>query len=176
MSCVFSVGIPPAKLKKVSQSSRKTFYVSKNELESSWMATISLWRILLLVRGNLELVMPPLNPCYHHIDSAYDSSMYYQLSNPFCLCPGQQAQHVVPVQQGYIKLQPTTENITQPQMDTTMRTLRLETSKRGRPNAPCCPSSAGSSQRDLDAPFPKNWASHLLRGECQVVRIGKRSP
>ena len=24
--------------------------------------------------------------------------------------------------------------------------------------------------------FPKNWASHLLRGECQVVRIGKRSP
>ena len=25
-------------------------------------------------------------------------------------------------------------------------------------------------------PFPKNWASHLLRGECQIVRIGKRSP
>ena len=24
--------------------------------------------------------------------------------------------------------------------------------------------------------FPKNWASHLLRGECQVVRIGKKSP
>ena len=24
--------------------------------------------------------------------------------------------------------------------------------------------------------FPKNWASHLLSGECQVVRIGKRSP
>ena len=24
--------------------------------------------------------------------------------------------------------------------------------------------------------FPKNWASHLLRGECSVVRIGKRSP
>ena len=24
--------------------------------------------------------------------------------------------------------------------------------------------------------FPKNWASHLLKGECQVVRIGKRSP
>ena len=23
---------------------------------------------------------------------------------------------------------------------------------------------------------PKNWASHLLRGKCQVVRIGKRSP
>ena len=61
---------------------------------TSWrvlrVATISLWGILLLVWGNLELVMPPLNPCYHHIDSAYDRSMYYQLSNPFCLCPVQQ--------------------------------------------------------------------------------------
>ena len=75
-------------------------------------------------------------------------------------------QHAVPVQQGYIKLQLTMENITHPYMDTAVRTLRLETSKRGRPNAPRCPSSAGSSQRDLDDPFPKNWASHLLRGEC----------
>ena len=40
-------------------------------------------------------------------------------------------------------------------MDTATRTLRLETSKRGRPNAPRCPSSAGSSQRDLDVPIPK---------------------
>ena len=24
--------------------------------------------------------------------------------------------------------------------------------------------------------FPKNWASHLLRGECYVVRIGEKSP
>ena len=32
----------------------------------------------------------PTNPCYHHIDAAYDCSMYYQLSNLFCLCPGQQ--------------------------------------------------------------------------------------
>ena len=64
-------------------------------------------------------------------------------------------QHAVPLQQGYIKLQPTAENITHPQMDTTVRTLRLETSKRGRPNSPCHPSSAGSSQRDLDTPIPK---------------------
>ena len=40
-------------------------------------------------------------------------------------------------------------------MDTSIRTLRLETSNRGRPNAPHHPSSAGSSQRDLDAPTPK---------------------
>ena len=47
--------------------------------------------ILLLMRGDLELANAPTNPCYHHIDAAYDRFMYYQLSNPFCLCPGQQA-------------------------------------------------------------------------------------
>ena len=47
------------------------------------------------------------------------------------------------------------ENITHPQMDNAIRTLRLETSKSGRPNAPRNPSSAESSQRDLDAPIPK---------------------
>ena len=45
-------------------------------------------------------------------------------------------QHAVPIQQGYIKLHLTMENITHPEMDTTTRTLRLETSKRKRPNAP----------------------------------------
>ena len=40
-------------------------------------------------------------------------------------------------------------------MDTAIRTLRLETSKRGRPNTPCHPTLAGSSQRDLSAPIPK---------------------
>ena len=55
------------------------------------VATISLWGILLLAMGNLELANALANPCYHHIDAAYDCSMYYQLSNPFCLCPGQQA-------------------------------------------------------------------------------------
>ena len=40
-------------------------------------------------------------------------------------------------------------------MDTAIRTLRLETSKRGRPNNHQHPSSAGSSQKDLDTPIPK---------------------
>ena len=40
-------------------------------------------------------------------------------------------------------------------MDTAIRPLKLESSKRGRPNAPCHPSSAGSSQKDLDATIPK---------------------
>ena len=84
-------------------------------------------------------------------------------------------QHAMSVQQGFTKLHLTTENITHPQMDIAIRTLRLETSKRGRPNAPRCPSSAGSSQRDRGTPLPQNWASDLLRGVGKVVRIGKRS-
>ena len=41
-------------------------------------------------------------------------------------------------------------------MDTTIRPLKLDTSKRRGPNAPHPPSSAGSSQRDLNTPFLKN--------------------
>ena len=63
-----------------------------------------------------------------------------------------------------IKLQPTMENITHPEMDTTIRTLRLETSKRGRPNTPRHPSSAGSSQKDLDTPIPKELGLPSLEG------------
>ena len=55
------------------------------------VATISLLGILLLARGDLELANALTNPCYHHIDAAYDCSMYYQLSNLSCLCPGQQS-------------------------------------------------------------------------------------
>ena len=40
-------------------------------------------------------------------------------------------------------------------MDTAVRTLRHETSERRRPKAPCHLSSAGSSQRDLNALNPK---------------------
>ena len=40
-------------------------------------------------------------------------------------------------------------------MDTAISTLRLETNKRGRPNTPHRPSSAGSRQKDLDAHIPK---------------------
>ena len=86
------------------------------------LATISLWGIVLLARCNLELANAPTNPCCHHIDAAFDCSMYYQLSNLFCLCPGQQTTTCKPVQQGYIKLHLTMENITHPWMDTSIRT------------------------------------------------------
>ena len=49
-------------------------------------------------------------------------------------------------------------------MDTAIRTLRLETSKRRRPNALHHPSSAGSNQRDLDAPIPKESGLPSLEG------------
>ena len=49
-------------------------------------------------------------------------------------------------------------------MDTTIRTLRLETSTMGRPNAPHHPSSAGCSQRDLDTPIPEELGLPSLEG------------
>ena len=49
-------------------------------------------------------------------------------------------------------------------MDTAIRTLRLETSKRGRPNTPRHPGSAGSSQKDLDSPVPKELGLPSLEG------------
>ena len=49
-------------------------------------------------------------------------------------------------------------------MDTAIRTLRPEASKRGRPNAPHRASSAGSSQRELDAPIPKELGLLSLEG------------
>ena len=86
-------------------------------------------------------------------------------------------QHAAPFQQGYLKLQLTTENITYPQIDTIIRTLRLETSKRGRANAHRCPSSAETSQRDLNVPIPKELGLLSLEGgNVRQLRIGKRSP
>ena len=78
------------------------------------VATVSLWGILLLVRGNLELAHAPTNPCYHHIDAASDCSMYHQLSNTFSPAQINKLQHAVSVQQVYIKLHLATENITHP--------------------------------------------------------------
>ena len=49
-------------------------------------------------------------------------------------------------------------------METAVRTLRLETSKRGRPNTPHRPRSTGSSQKDLDAPIPKELGLPSLEG------------
>ena len=64
-----------------------------------------------------------------------------------------QLQHAVPVQQRY-KTTADHRKYHTP-LDTAIRTLKIETSKRGRPNTRHRPSSAGSSQKDLDTPIPK---------------------
>ena len=96
----------------------------------------------------LPMIVPCTINCLTHFVSA-------QVNN---------LQQAAPVQQGYIKLQPNTENITHSQMDTTIRTLRLETSKRGRPSAPHHPSSAGSSQKDLSISITKESGLPSLEG------------
>ena len=59
-------------------------------------------------------------------------------------------------------------------MDTAIRTLRLETSKRGGANGLHHPSSAGSSQRDLDAPIPKELGLPSLAGGMLGSQIRKK--
>ena len=74
------------------------------------VATISLWGILLLVRGDLELAnaviivltLLMIAPCIINCLTNFVSAQVNKL------------QHAVPVQQGYIKLQLTMENITHP--------------------------------------------------------------
>ena len=63
-----------------------------------------------------------------------------------------------------IKLQPTPENISHPEMGTAIRTLRPETSKRGGPMPLATPVQQEVARETSTPLFPKNWASHLLRG------------
>ena len=128
----------------------------------SWRGGILDWLMPLLIP--IITIMMLLPPCIINCLTRFFSSQVNKL------------QHAVPVQQGYIELQPTTENITHPQMDTAIRTLRPETSKRGSPMPLAIPAQQEVARETLMPLFPKNWASHLSRGECQVVRIGKRSP
>ena len=114
--------------------------------------------------GNLELANAPPSPCHRHIDAAYDCSMYYQLSNLFCLCPAQQA---TICDASLTRIYKTTADHRKYHSPLDGHHYKdSEASKRVRPNAPHHPSSVGSRQKDLSAPIPKNWASHLLRGEC----------
>ena len=76
------------------------------------------------------------------------------------VCPGQQA---TTTNASSTRIYKTTPDHS-PQMDTAIRTLRIETSKRGKHNAPCHPSSAGSSQRDLDSPTSKELGLLSLDG------------
>ena len=59
-------------------------------------------------------------------------------------------------------------------MDTTIRTLMLDTSKRGRPKARYCPSLAGSRQKDLDTRIPKELGLPSLAGGMLGSQIRKK--
>ena len=52
----------------------------------------------------------------------------------------------------------------------------LRLARRGGPMPLAIPDQQEVARETSKTLFPKNWASHLLRGgECQVVRIGKKS-
>ena len=104
--------------------------------------------ILVIIILMLLIIAPFIFNCLTHFISAQVNKL----------------QHAVPVQQGYIKVHPTMENITHLQMDTAIRILRLESSQRGRPNAPCHPSTDGSSQRDFNTPIPPKLGLPSLQG------------
>ena len=123
----------------------------------------------------MEFPDAPTNPCYHHTDAAYDGSMYCQLSIPFCLCPGQQATTCSASLTRIYKTTADHGKYHSPLDGHHHEDSRLETSQRGRPNAPHHPSSVGSSQRDSDVPIPQALGLPSLEGE-RLGRIRKRSP
>ena len=111
---------------------------------------------------NLKLTNVPTSPCYAILMMIMIIPCTVNCLTCFVSAQVNQLQHAVPVQQRY----KTTANhgIYHILLDTAIRTLRIETSKRGRPNTPHHPSSAGSSQKDLDAPIPKELGLPSLEG------------
>ena len=165
-TCCFWVNTS-SQVKKASQSSRKMFRsyrISKNDLESSWGGYNLSWGFFSWQVGIWSWLMPLLIPVITILMLLVIAPCIVNCLTRFVSAQVNKLQHAVPVQQGHIKLHLTMEDITHPSMDTTVRTLKLETSKREGPNAPCCPSSAGSSKRDLDAPVPKELGLPSLEG------------
>ena len=111
---------------------------------------------------NLKLTNVPTSPCYAILMMPMIIPCTVNCLTCFVSAQVNQLQHAVPVQQRY----KTTANhgIYHTPLDTAIRTLRIETSKRGRPNTPRRPSSAGSSQKGLDAPIPKELGPLSLEG------------
>ena len=123
------------------------------------VATISPWGFLLLVKENSWL-MPQLTPVITILILLMIASCVINYLTHFVSAQVNKLQNAVLVQQGRIKLHLTMENVTHPQIDTTIRTLRVETSKRA--NAPRHSSSAGS--RDLNTPILKELGLPSIKG------------
>jgi len=111
---------------------------------------------------NLKLTNVLTSPCYAILMMLMIISCTVNCLTCVVSAQVNQLQHAVPVQQRYKTT--ADHGKYQTPLDTAIRTLRLETSKRGRPNTPRRPSSAGSSQKDLDAPIPKELGLPSLEG------------
>ena len=77
------------------------------------VATISLWGILLTM-GSSKLANAPASPYHHHIDAAYIVPCIIICLTCFVSALVNKLQNTVLVQQEYVKLYLTTENITHP--------------------------------------------------------------
>ena len=135
------------------------------------VATISPWGILLWQRGTWSWLMPLLTHVITVLMLLMIAPCISNCLTHFCLPRSASYNMQCQFNKDIEKLHPTTENITHSQMDTAIRTLRLEISKRGRPNAPHHPSSAGSSQKDLYAPIPKELGLPSL----EAVLLGSQN-
>ena len=111
---------------------------------------------------NLKLANAPTSPFYAILMMLMIIPCTVNCLTCFVSTQVNQLQHAVPVQQRYKTTADHGKYHTP--LYTAIRTLRLETSKRGRPNTPRRPSSAGSSQKDLDAPIPKELGLPPLEG------------
>ena len=111
---------------------------------------------------NLKLTNVPTSPRYAILMTLMIIPCTVNCLTCFVSAQVNQLQHTVPVQQRYRTTADHGKYHTT--LDTAIRTLRIETSKRGRPNTPHRPSSAGSSQKDLDAPIPKELGLPSLEG------------
>ena len=78
------------------------------------VATISPWGSLLLARGDLELANAPPNPVITILMMLMIAPCTINCLTCFVSAQVNKLEHAVPVQQGYTKLYPTTENITHP--------------------------------------------------------------
>ena len=111
---------------------------------------------------NLKLTNVPTSPCYAIFMMLMIIPCTVNWLTCFVSAQVNQLQHAVTVQQKYKTT--ADHGKYQTPLDTAIRTLRIETSKRGRPNTPHRPSSAGNSQKDLNAPIPKELGLPSLEG------------
>ena len=140
-----------------------------------WVAIIFLW-VILLVMGIWSWLMPLLILVITIIDASYGCSIYYQLSSPVCLCPGQQA---TTCSASSTRIYKTTANHGKYHSPLDVHSYKNSQARDQQEGEAQWPSPSQFSRKqpeNLTPLFPKIWPFHLLKEEYLVVRIGKRSP